>query len=294
MGTADGAFNVLVRVGGEAEPPFSLAGAFNVLLNSLAVSFCLDVDDQLSSSTSVLPRSLLRRFDVSGNGKRPLVDDEALWAPIARALLTHAHPDRVRRQLDLTPMLVVGSSFVTLLVSAWEMQSKTSWGEKFVWYDDDNKIATASPFWASGSENHYTAVPKWMFHAFLVIFTASMTLTRRAIADEREQGDCKHAGLHLFLWFAFEYAVTIGAYQLFITIVVDQLILRKKGPGFLADCAARFAHANRTDAEGHAYAFDSGDCAGIRKRYGYAGAFDDFRVAEDGYYQKSEWGWWFG
>ena len=83
MGTADGAFNVLVRVGGEAEPPFSLAGAFNVLLNSLAVSFCLDVDDQLSSSTSVLPRSLLRRFDVSGNGKRPLVDDEALWAPIA-------------------------------------------------------------------------------------------------------------------------------------------------------------------------------------------------------------------
>ena len=133
-----------------------------------------------------------------------------------------------------------------------------------------------------------------MFHAFLVIFTASMTLTRRAIADEREQGDCKHAGLHLFLWFAFEYAVTIGAYQLFITIVVDQLILRKKGPGFLADCAARFAHANRTDAEGHAYAFDSGDCAGIRKRYGYAGAFDDFRVAEDGYYQKSEWGWWFG
>ena len=110
MGTADGAFNVLVRVGGEAEPPFSLAGAFNVLLNSLAVSFCLDVDDQLSTSTSVLPRSLLRRFDVSGNGKRPLVDDEALWAPIARALLTHAHPDRVRRQLDLTPMLVVGAS----------------------------------------------------------------------------------------------------------------------------------------------------------------------------------------
>ena len=47
-----------------------------------------------------------------------------------------------------------------MLVSAWEMQSKTSWGEKFVWYDDDNKIATASPFWASGSENHYTAVPK--------------------------------------------------------------------------------------------------------------------------------------
>ena len=132
-----------------------------MLLNSLAVSFCLDVDDQLSTSTSVLPRSLLRRFDVSGNGKRPLVDDEALWAPIARALLTHAHPDRVRRQLDLTPMLVVGSSFVTLLVSAWEMQSKTSWGEKFVWYDDDNKIATASPFWASGSENHYTAVPKY-------------------------------------------------------------------------------------------------------------------------------------
>ena len=197
MGTADGAFNVLVRVGGEAEPPFSLAGAFNVLLNSLAVSFCLDVDDQLSTSTSVLPRSLLRRFDVAGNGKRPLVDDEALWAPIASQLLTHAHPDRVRRQLDLTPMLVVGCSFVTLLISAWEMQSKTSWGEKFVWcggggrgggggeprrrrgvprglnaeahalalsfslrYDDDNKIATASPFWASGSENHYTAVPK--------------------------------------------------------------------------------------------------------------------------------------
>ena len=133
MGTADGAFNVLVRVGGEAEPPFSLAGAFNVLLNSLAVSFCLDVDDQLSTSTSVLPRSLLRRFDVAGNGKRPLVDDEALWAPIASQLLTHAHPDRVRRQLDLTPMLVVGCSFVTLLISAWEMQSKTSWGEKFVW-----------------------------------------------------------------------------------------------------------------------------------------------------------------
>ena len=62
MGTADGAFNVLVRVGGEAEPPFSLAGAFNVLLNSLAVSFCLDVDDQLSSSTSVLLRLITESF----------------------------------------------------------------------------------------------------------------------------------------------------------------------------------------------------------------------------------------
>ena len=107
MGTADGAFNVLVRVGGEAEPPFSLAGAFNVLLNSLAVSFCLDVDDQLSSSTSVLPRSLLRRFDVSGNGKRPLVDDEALWAPIARALLTPppSRETRIKSELIKHDML---------------------------------------------------------------------------------------------------------------------------------------------------------------------------------------------
>ena len=49
----------------------------------------------------------------------------------------------------------------------------------------------------------------------------------------------------------------------------------------VADCAARFAHANRTDAEGHAYAFDSGDCAGIRKRYGYAGAFERAKITPE-------------
>ena len=49
-------------------------------------------------------------------------------------------------------------------------------------YDDDHVIGASSPFWNLGHTNHYTEIPKMMFHSFLVVFTVTFLATRAALS----------------------------------------------------------------------------------------------------------------
>ena len=49
-------------------------------------------------------------------------------------------------------------------------------------------------------------------------------------------------------WFFFEYLATIGLYQVVITVLIDKLVMRKKDPGFLHDCAENVLHGNMDDS----------------------------------------------
>ena len=118
------------------DPPRRVAGAFNVMLNSLAVSFLLDLDDQMASSPCLIPkqfRTAPAAGDDSVGGGSAAEPPPVVWAPVVTSLARD--PPHAQRCLDFAQTSTIFLAFCSVVGASWTQQCRTSQGMPFRLHD---------------------------------------------------------------------------------------------------------------------------------------------------------------
>ena len=142
-------------------------GAFNVMLNSLAVTFLLDLDGQIVGSSTFVPDSLSPHY------VPPCRHNSRVWCDVVNGLLQHRAKAVFRS--GVAQRMTVMVAFIAVLCTSWTMQGRTSYGmyfklqESAVYWDD----ATGPPDFSSA--NNYTTVATAFTWSFLLFFVLCNT-----------------------------------------------------------------------------------------------------------------------
>ena len=187
-------------------------GAFNVMLNSLAVSFLLDVDDQIVSCMTAFMPSPTRGPHLS-----------KLWEPKVNYLVTK--PEKHYNLLAGAHYGIMVGALVVVVVNSWTMQTRTSWGERFN-LDGDMLL---NPRYSASEVNNYTTVVTSATWAFLMFFSFSCSVL---------VGMCTHGASVRTVVQAtvFEGALVFALYNGLIFYAIGDGIMGWKKPGVLAEC----------------------------------------------------------
>lgn len=208
-------------------------GPLNILLNSLAVSFVLEVDGQVASTSYIMGKGLFSGKPHTGPA---CVDHDKLWAPIVARLARRPRSDEILTVAHLSAMFV---TFLGLFLASKEMQQFTSNGEPFTY---TTTVYSFLPFGqamnrTSGSIN---ALMTLIAFVLSVSYGAAVTLVLRSDEEAAQKHWTEKNGWRMLGWGLLEFAAIVVMYDIVYYRIVYLCILKPNNmAGEMQECMDR-------------------------------------------------------